>query len=384
MLRFILSLCLVPVRASAQEAPQTLDLHSVCSGRLQNPAARVSEGEAVRLVDTPEGTLAFLDMGFCSAFLLSQNESVFESAAPKPAPALDALRLMATGSETIVAIPTPKPRWKVRFYASNSFTTYFNTNVAFKSSRYDITVKEYSWAERSSREFFEPQTWKKPGNNPAQILDEPSNTYVVSIERNGNEFFLSAFHPKFLQDNAQVKYMKGTIDGTHVDGYAPVDTPFTGSYAKTPGESDIVRNENTYREMSFEIGYGHRFVLLDSRFGSISYVPGIAAGVMLGGNYSAVMQEGKWWDFDGYGASYGLQGVGGSLTNRVELNSRNERVGIFYENKLSAYRLETGFLDGTEKYTLKLMGNSFGLKFMLYNPEKHQKKLVDARAMLAP
>jgi hypothetical protein len=32
-------------------------------------------------------------------------------------------------------------------------------------------------------------------------------------------------------------------------------------------------------------------------------------------------------------------------------------------------------MDGSQKYNLGFMGNSFGLKFMIYNPKKHAKKL---------
>jgi len=361
---------LAPLLASAQEASPVIDLAAICAGQSLTP--RAPRAGTVRLADTPDGVLAFLDTGFCAAYLESKREDAQYAAMMKPNPALDYLQSMAPNG---VAAPATafRPRWKVRFYASHSFTTYFPTNISFKSSRYDITVKDYQWAEQSSRNFFSPKTWRKPGNNPLQVLDEPTNTFVVSIERNGHEFFLSAFHPKFTQAEDQVKYMKGTIDGTPVDGYAPVNKPFDG-YDQTPGESEIVRNAFTYRQMAFEIGYGRRFVLLDSRIGSISYVPSVAAGVMVGQNVSVVIEEGKWWDFDDGGDSYGINGIGGSLTNRIELNTPKERFGIFYENKLSAYKMKSGFHDGTQTFNLGLMGNSVGVKFMIYNPENHRRK----------
>lgn len=371
-------LALVAVSSFAQAATEAFDLSAICAGRRQPVGA--AQASAVKLFEAPEGSLAILDRGFCAAYLESLMEANIEAALRKPNPSLDGLRLMAPDS---VAVPTPvapPKRWKVRFYMSHSFTTYFNSEVTFHSSRYDVVVKDYEWAERSSREFFEPQTWAKPGNNPAQIFDEPSNTYVVSIERDGHEFFLSAFHPKFFQAPNQVKQVNGTVDGVAVDGAVPLNRPFDGYYT-VPGEMKLARNENTYREMAFEIGYGHRFKVFDSRFGSISYVPGVAAGVMVGSNLSVVVQEGKWWDFDDHGDSYGVQGFGGSLTSRIEINGPKERFGLYYENKLSYYKMEHGFMDGTQKYNLGLMGNSVGMKFLISGGKK---KVQRAWATLTP
>ena len=167
--------------------------------------------------------------------------------------------------------------------------------------------------------------------------------------------------------------MKGTIDGVSVDGVQYVNEPNDG-YNQRPGESEIMRNENTHRQMTFEVGYGYRFKLLNTKLGSLSYIPGVAGGVMVGQNYSSMIQEEKWWDNDSYQDSFGVQGFGGSITNRIELNSPKERIGVFYENKLSLYKQEHGFQDGSQKYKLSYMGNSFGIKFMIYNPKNHKKK----------
>ncbi len=364
-------LTLLPAFAAALEPAVPFDLTAVCAGRAPE-AAVLAPRAAAKMISLPDGGFAVLDQGFCAAYAEAERGERPPSVWSRPLPAFE--ELLAASS--VIAPPRRLPGWKIRLYASNSFTTYFHSDVTFHSSRYDVEIKDYEWAERSSREFFSPNTWAKPGNNPLQVFDEPTNAFVVSIEKNGHEFFLSAFHPKFLQASGQVKEMKGTIDGVAVDGRQPVSTPFHG-YEQTPGESKIQRNENTYREMSFEIGYGHRFKLFDTRFGSMSYVPGIAVGVMVGQNLSVVVQEGKWWDFDDHGDSYGVQGFGGSLTNRLEFNAPKEAVGIFYENKLSRYSLEHGFLDGTQKYVLGFTGNSVGLKFMLYDSAKHRRRKID-------
>jgi len=342
---------------SQTEDQKKLDLLSIC-------------------MDKPmEQPFIIIDNGFCEHYMEKESDSLVKETFLQTDKGINLnpeLCLKDYSHEPALLLK-PTDKWKVRFYASHSYTTYFNSDVTFKSTRYNVEIKDYEWAERSSREFFSPKTWKEKGNNPFQMIDEPSNTFVVSIEKDGNEFFLSAFHPKFLQANDQVKYMKGTIDGTAVDGIYDVYKPFDG-YDQVPGESELVYNGNTHKQMTFEAGWGHRFKLIDTKFGSVTYVPSIAAGVMVGQNSSVMIKEGEWWEFEGRTDKYGVQGFGGSLTNRVEINSPKERFGIFYENKLSMYKQEHGFLDGTQKYNLGFMGNSFGMKFMIYNPKNHAKK----------
>ena len=261
-------------------------------------------------------------------------------------------------------------KWKLRLYLSHSFTRYYNTDIEFSSSRYNVKIKNYQWIERGSRHYFHAETWAEEGNNPTQIIDEPSNTFALSIERNSHEFFLSVFHPKFLGNTEQMAYMKGTIDGVEIDGVYNTNRPFDG-YNQSPGEMEIVRNENTHREMIFEIGYGHRFKLLDAKIGNITYVPSMGLGLSFGQNLIVVVKEDDWWNYDKYKQKPEIQGSGGSLTNRIEFNTKKERFGVFYENKLSYYRQDHGFMDGSQKYNLKLTGNSVGIKFMIYNPNSN-------------
>ena len=257
-------------------------------------------------------------------------------------------------------------KWKIRFYLSHSFTTYYNTDIKFSSSRYNIEIKDYQWEERGSREFFQYKKWKEQGNNPIQMIDEPSNTFVSSIEKNNHEFFLSVFHPKFLQNPEQVVYMQGTIDGVEIDGNYNINRPFDG-YNQSLGEMELVRNENTNAEILLEIGYGYRFKLIDNKIGNITYVPSIGIGLSYGQNLAVVIKENEWWQFDNYKQKPEAQGFGGSITNRIEFNTKKEKFAIFYENKLSYYKQNHGFMNGNQKYDLKLIGNSLGVKFMIKN-----------------
>jgi hypothetical protein len=353
----------------AQNTPTVLNLKELCLG---HESGVVSEKEVV-----------VVDGGFCEHFLkLEEENDIKQSIETLNTPLGPSLPSSCGGeiltSTNLVApnpvIPAKKDQWKFRFYASHSFTTYFNSDISFRSTRYNVDIKDYAWAERSSREFFTPETWKEEGNNPFQMIDEPTNTFTISMEKDGNEFFFQAFHPKFLQADGQIKHMTGTIDGVAVNGFAPVNKPFD-VYDQVPGESELVGNMNTHLQMTFEVGYGRRFDFpLGKKIGSFSYTPSISAGVMVGRNHSVYIKENEWWEFDYYDDKLTVQGVGGSLTNRFEYNTPKERFGIFYENKLAGYRQNHGFLDGRQKYNLGFMGNSVGVKFMLYNPANKKNK----------
>jgi hypothetical protein len=263
-------------------------------------------------------------------------------------------------------------KWKIKLYASHAFTHYVPSDITIRTGRYDVKIKDYEWHSRDGNNWFNPKTWFKPGNNPAQIFDEPTNAYAFAIEKNADIFFVSAFHLKFYQEPGQVKHIKGTVDGVPVDHIDYVNTPFHG-YVQTPGEMKLVRNENTYRQMEYEVGYSHRFKLVSSKkFGTLSYIPGISAGFQMGATYSVIVQKDAWWDFDDFREKTKIQGLGGSIRNKIEWMCPKERFGIFYENKSAFYHRRHGLLDGAQEFNLMYTANYIGLTFMVYNPARHK------------
>jgi len=346
-----LSILLTFIATSTMAGSDKLDLSALCKGSLGQSSGQLTKN------------LMIVDNGFCDVYLQREAQDILT----------DSIAKLDNKNDCSLPVIKQEDKWKIRFYASHSFTTYFNSDISFRSSRYSVDIKDYEWAERGSRDFFQSKTWKKDGNNPLQMIDEPSNTFTISIEKNNHEFFLSAFHPKFLQARDQKKYMKGTIAGVDVDGVQYVDEPYDG-YNQRPGESELARNQNTHLQMTFEVGYGYRMKLLNTKIGSISYIPSVGLGVMAGKNLSIMVKENEWWEYNEASDQLGIQGVGGSITNRIELNTPKERFGLFYENKLAFYRQKHGFMDGTQSYNLGFMGNSVGMKFMLYNPQNHKNK----------
>jgi hypothetical protein len=359
-----------------------LSLPAAAQVSLDDLCGGAPKAGAMKLQTIGTEQMLIMDNGFCAEYLKQkEEEKTAQSVESLSKPILlnveicEGSQIHQPMSNPLVKTNTDK--WKLRFYASHSFTSYLPSDLTIQSSRYNVEIKDYKWAERGSREFFTASTLTEPGNNVLQFIDEPTNTFVLSLEKNGHEFFLSAFHPKFLQESGQVADMTGTIDGNPVIPNQPINTQFYG-YTHTPGESKLVRNQNTHQQMTFELGYGHRFNLIDSKFGKISYIPSIGLGVMVGANLTVVVQEGQWWDFDKNLDKLGVQGFGGSITNRLEFNTPKEKFGVFYENKIGHYKQEHGFLDGTQKYNLTFIGNSVGMKFMINNPNNKKKKIPGA------
>ena len=71
------------------------------------------------------------------------------------------------------------------------------------------------------------------------------------------------------------------------------------------------------------------------------------------------------------------QGYGGASTNKVEYILPGGKFGIHYENKVGAFKKKVPFLDGTQEYTMKFMGNSIGMTFMIrdFNISKEERKM---------
>ena len=347
----LFALVLVLISGSKAFSQAMVDMDALCGEEAGGAVSSTASDDhpSLKLHAFGAHDLILVDRGFCKTYL---------------------------ESKTVLAQPTPGPvsssqpsigGWKVRLYMSHSFTTYFNSNVSFHSSRYNVEIKDYEWAERGSRDFFKPSNWFKDGTNPAQMIDEPTNTFTVSIEKDGNEFYLSVFHPKFFQQPGQIKQMTGTIDGVPVNGMQAID-PQARPDSPQPGESPLIRNEFTYAQMLYEVGYGHRFTVLQSKIGNITYIPHVGVGVMFGANHSVMTRPGAWYDYDEQRQHIGLNGYGVSVGNRIEMNfGKKEKFGVFYENRIGVYNMESKFTDGTEKFRLGFMGNSIGMKFVLFH-----------------
>ena len=278
------------------------------------------------------------------------------------------------------SLTTEKTKWQIRLYASHSFTRYGKSDFKMRSSRVNIDVKDLPIDGRDGHNWFNLEKLTTNGHNVFQIFDEPSNTFAIGFTKSSknskisHEFILSAFHPKEIFHKDTPVRVDGTVDGVAVNDVVVLNEPFDG-YNQTPGELELVRNQNTKHNMIWTIGYRPRFKLLDGKAGSLIYSPGIEVGINTGQAYSAITKKDKWWQTDAYGESGALNyhGFGGTITNKIEYAIPGGRFGVHVENKIGAFKKKIPFLDGTQEYVMKFMGNSIGMTFKLYDSKKKKK-----------
>jgi len=253
--------------------------------------------------------------------------------------------------------------WKFNFNFGFNRTKYFNTDIHLKSSRINATIKDFEFKERTSAEFYNPSTWKQP-MDALRWIDEPTNSFTISAEKNNNIIYATAFHPKFLKKDYQNKHVIGTVDGIDVDKVIPINKEFDG-YNNQPGEMHMTRFENTHMQMDWQLGYGRRINILNSeKYGSLSYIPSVHAGITTGQHLDVYLKEGKYWEYDDYKDKNRIQGPNLSLGNRIQYDYK--KFSVFVENKMTVSHLQHQFLDGTAKYNMKYISTTFGIGFKLF------------------
>ena len=331
----------------AQEVNE-FDLNSICNKKISITDSKIMSFD----LGHNEDKLYVYDKGFCTHFLDQQFKINMDSFFKKinigviPKQEKECLTLGSQLPNPPSSLfSEPKEKWKVHLYVKHSALKYFNSDVTFKTTNYNVELKDYSWVERTLSEFdYEAEQEQQPFP-PFHNLNKYSNTYMVGIEKDGNEFFLSVARARYSQP--------GNI---------------------VINDREIVLNENNTHQYSIELGFAKHFTLFETNQGSIDYVPALSSGIMLGSNRSADIEIGQSLDEAYvYKSHYGREGYGGSLTNRLEFTSKNKRLKVYYENRLSDYVMNHSFLDGTEAYNLGYVENIFGIKYTIFNSKDKPK-----------
>jgi len=257
--------------------------------------------------------------------------------------------------------------WKIRFHFGFSRTQYWNTDMHLNSSRVNVLVRDFEFDERTSANYYNPANWTSI-DQAFKWIDEPTNTFAFSFERDKDVFYFTAFHPKFLKSKDQQKHVTGTIDGVEVDQVMYLNKPFTG-YNNVPGEMHLVRFENTHYQMDWQIGYGRKLVIFDGeKSGKLSYTPRVDVGLTSGQNYTVYLKENEYWEYDGFKDRHRVQGVNASIGHRVEY--QRGRVGLHVDQRMVFSRLNQGFMDGTANFNMQYSPITFGVSFDLYTIKK--------------
>lgn len=258
--------------------------------------------------------------------------------------------------------------WKFRLYFGMNRTKYYNSDVQIRSPNLNVDIKGLEWKERTSAAYYNPANWES-FQNAFQWIDEPTNTFVLSATKNKHEFMLSAFHPKYLTREGQVKEVKGTVDGVAIDGTKPLLGDFEGG-ANQPGELYLTSIRNTHMQMDFQLGYGREFELFKTdKNSALVYRPAVYAGVMMGKTVSIYEQEpGQHVERED---KVRIHGATAAIGNKLEYRFR-DRVSAMVEYKVSGAMLNQKVFDGTVKYNMIYTPLHFGLGVKLYDENKHR------------
>ncbi|MBY0515646.1 MAG: hypothetical protein K2P81_01970 [Bacteriovoracaceae bacterium] len=258
--------------------------------------------------------------------------------------------------------------WKFRFHFGYNRTIYAPTNMKLSSSRLNVVIKDFEFQERTSADFYNPKNWES-AQDAFRWIDEPTNMFSLSAEKKNNVFYINAFHPKFLKERYQDKLVTGTVDGVAVNQVMPINEEFDGYNAK-PGEMNLVRFENTHKQMDWQIGYGRKFVIFDNKkAGQLSYTPQAFVGLTTGKHLTVYTKEGEYWEFDDFEDKSRIQGVNAALGH--ELEYKRGKFGVFAAQKVTVSHLKQGFMDGTAEFNMMYVNPiTVGITIDLYKTKK--------------
>ena len=182
--------------------------------------------------------------------------------------------------------------WKIRFNFGFSRTDYAPTHLNIKSGVINIVVKDVEMHERTSNSYYNPANWTEL-QNAAQWIDEPTNTFTFSLEKNKNTFYLSVFHPKYLKS---VVYSTKEVNGAPVYTVSPIGE--SDNFSQTiPEGNNMLYLGNTHYNMIWQVGYGRQFVIFDTKkAGKLSYTVKGDVGINTGKARSVHIIPGVAWN----------------------------------------------------------------------------------------
>ncbi len=294
-----------------------------------------------------------------------------------------------------------KKKWKIKFYFGNNKTWYGTTTAKIKTSRLDLTIKDLRPYERRSDSYY--KFWKAEKlENAFQWIDEPTNTFKIAVERGKDEFSLSIFHPKMVyvegdqETNGHAHYnnnvyVKGTADGSAIDGRMPLKGKFGEDPNKAfiPGNVYFVSWENSHMLLQPELGYGRKIDLLKTKKTKtpiVTWTPSVSAGVFLGIQNNTYSAYNKRWEFDSHvdEKDVGVLGVTASVGNRLVIHNKKDNLGAFVEHKFTYGKQKYGFLDGTVEHDIKMSTLNFGVTATVISFNKDKKPKGLKKEDLAP
>lgn len=250
-------------------------------------------------------------------------------------------------------------QWKIRFSFGFTRTDYRPTDLKIDSTPLKVVVKDVEMHERTSGDHYDPRTWEHL-QDAARWIDEPTNTFTFSIEKNKNIIYITVFHPKFLKS---LTYHK-TDTGYEFNEVPEETTDFS---SPIPEGSSLMYLGNTHRNMNWQIGYGRQFVIFENKkAGKLTYTIKGDVGISTGQARSVQIVPGEKWD--DYQDDHKIQGYNYSLGQRLEY--QRGKVSLFIDQKMMRSNLKHGFYDGTIEYNLNYNPITFGVGIDLFTKKK--------------
>lgn len=260
-----------------------------------------------------------------------------------------------------------KQRWKFRFHFGFSRTDYMPTDLHINSSFGNVVVKDVEMFERTSASHYNPANWDSFGES-FKWIDEPTNTFTFSLEKNKNVFYLTVFHPKYLKS---ILYKKTVVDGEDQFEFSDIEEASDFSQDIPEGHGMIYLG-NTHKNLITQIGYGRMISIFETpRFGRLTFIPRFDVGVNTGQARSVHIVRGERWD-DFNEGKMGLQGYNASLGARMEY--QKGKFSMFVDSKVIYSKMEHGFFDGTVKYDLISTPITFGVGIDVFSGKKKKNR----------
>ena len=258
-----------------------------------------------------------------------------------------------------------KKRWKFRFHFGHSRTDYHKTDLYINSSFGDVVVRDVEMHERTSAHHYNPGNWSKI-ENAFKWIDEPTNTFTFSMEKNNNVFYLTIFHPKFLKS---ILYKKTEVEGEEQIEFSDIHES-TSFSQNIPQGHGMIYLGNTHMNLVTQVGYGRMIKIFEApRFGRLTFIPRLDVGVNTGLARSVHIVRGERWD--DYYDRMGVQGHNASVGGRLEF--QRGKVSMFVDSKVIYSKYKHGFFDGTINYDLVSTPVTFGLGIDVFSGKKKKK-----------
>ncbi len=246
----------------------------------------------------------------------------------------------------------------VRFHFGFARTTYQPTTLTVNDSQMHVVIKDFKVMEITSAICYSPEDWKKSGN-PLEWIDEPTNLFDLSVEKDNNVFYVTIFHPKYLKPRTEQAQVTGVIAGQQVMRQMEINS----SDVQNPTSLHISEFQNTHLQVDWQIGYGRKLKIFDAgKWGELSYTPHVHVGITTGS--TNVIMVGTDGSLQQRIAPNEIQGYNISVGHMLQYEIG--RVDLFVDQKFTYEHLRSTFMDGTAQYDMKYMPVTFGVGIKLF------------------